>query len=82
MLEAGHGREDANRVGYPSASDRANVTSPEPSDSRQPEPLSSHGYHITIGDGDDSFFALCISEGDSDTAWLMSDTVHSLESMR
>jgi len=44
--------------------------------------LSSRGYHITIGDGDDSFFALCISEADSETAWLMSDTVRSLESMR
>ena len=55
---------------------------PEPSDDSPREPLSSRGYHIDIGDGHDSFFALCISERDSETAWLMSDTVCALESMR
>lgn len=58
------------------------MNQPEPSDNPQRESLSSRGYHITIGDGHDSFFALCISERDSETAWLMSDTVCSLDSMR
>lgn len=44
--------------------------------------LTSHGYHITVDDGRDSFFALSIEDDDSDDAWLMSDTVRALDEMR
>jgi hypothetical protein len=44
--------------------------------------LRSRGYHITLEDGRDSFFALSIEDPDSEDAWLISDTVHSLEAMR
>ncbi|MFA9418046.1 hypothetical protein [Natrinema sp. HArc-T2] len=43
--------------------------------------LVSRGYRITVDDGRDSFFAICIEEPDSETAWIMSDTVRSLEEM-
>lgn len=44
--------------------------------------LTSRGYRITVDDGRDSFFAVCLEEPDSETAWLMSDTVRTLEEMR
>lgn len=44
--------------------------------------LTSQGYHITVDDGRDSFFALSIEVDDSDDAWLMSDTVRALDEMR
>lgn len=44
--------------------------------------LTSEAYHITVDEGRDSFYALSIEREDSDTAWLMSDTVRSLEGMR
>ncbi|ELY63962.1 hypothetical protein [Natrinema versiforme] len=44
--------------------------------------LQSRGYHITVDDGRDSFFALSIEDPTSEDAWLMSDTVVSLEEMR
>ena len=44
--------------------------------------LTSSAYHITLDEGRESFYALCIEEPDSETAWLMSDTVRSLESLR
>lgn len=43
--------------------------------------LRSEGYRITLDDGRDSFFALSVEEVDSETAWLMSDTVCCLEAM-
>ena len=43
--------------------------------------LVSRGYRITVDDGRDSFYAICIEEQDSETAWIMSDTVRSLEDM-
>ena len=46
------------------------------------EPLRSRGYHITVDDGRDSFFALSIERADSETAWLMSDTVLALDEMQ
>ena len=49
---------------------------------KQGEQLESRGYHITVDDGRDSFFALSIERADSETAWLMSDTVYSLTEMR
>jgi hypothetical protein len=44
--------------------------------------LRSRGYHITLEDGRDSFFALSIEDPESEEAWLISDTVHSLAEMR
>ncbi|WP_265112185.1 hypothetical protein [Halosolutus halophilus] len=58
------------------------MTSAEPNAIEDGEPLRSRGYHITVDDGRDSFFALSIERADSDTAWLMSDTVLALDEMR
>ncbi len=44
--------------------------------------LASSGYRITVDEGRDSFFAICIEEPDNETAWIMSDTVRSLEKMQ
>lgn len=44
--------------------------------------LTSRGYQITVDEGRDSFFAICIEEPESETAWIMSDTVQTLEEMR
>ncbi|WP_433627573.1 hypothetical protein [Halomicrococcus sp. NG-SE-24] len=44
--------------------------------------LASRGYKITVDEGRDSFFAICIEEPESETAWIMSDTVKTLEEMR
>ena len=44
--------------------------------------LTSEAYHITVDGGRDSFYALSIEREDSDTAWLMSDTVRSLAEMQ
>lgn len=52
-----------------------------PSPTESP-PITSETYHITIDGGSDSFFALSIERQDSDTAWLMSDTVRALDEMR
>jgi hypothetical protein len=46
-----------------------------------PSPITSRAYHITLDDRD-SFFALSIEREGSETAYLMSDTVHSLDEMR
>lgn len=46
------------------------------------ELLSSQGYRISVDDGRESFFALCIEDPDNDDAWLMSDTVRSLEDLQ
>lgn len=61
--------------------------SPSDIDNALPAPdtsqeLTARGYRITVDDGRDSFFAICLGEPDSDTAWIMSDTVHSPEEMR
>ena len=52
-------------------------TEPEPV-----PPLTAEGYRITVDDGRESFFALSIEEADSETAWLISDTVCALDTMR
>ena len=57
------------------------MSSPE-SPSDEPSALTSRGFRITVDDGRDSFFAVCIEEPGSDTAWIMSDTVRSLDEMR
>ena len=53
----------------------------EPSLPDRIDSLESRGYRITVDDGRDSFYALSIEDPDDDDAWLMSDTVCSLESM-
>ncbi|MFP4625001.1 MAG: hypothetical protein ACLFNI_00235 [Natronomonas sp.] len=45
-------------------------------------PVTSRAYRITVDDGRDSFFALSIEESGNESAWLISDTVRSLETMR
>lgn len=45
-------------------------------------PVTSRAYRITVDDGRDSFFALSIEESENEAAWLMSDTVESLDTMR
>jgi hypothetical protein len=44
--------------------------------------LTSQGYHITVDDGRDSFYAISIEDPDADDAYVMSDTVYSLDEMR
>jgi len=44
--------------------------------------VTSRAFRITVDDGRDSFYALSIEEEDSETAWLISDTVHGLDGMR
>ncbi len=58
------------------------MTAAEPNGTGDTDRLESRGYHITVDDGRDSFFALSIERADSDTAWLMSDTVYTLDEMR
>jgi len=57
------------------------VTTAERTDGDDAPSLTSHAYHITVDDGRDSFYALSIEREDSETAWLMSDTVRSLAGM-
>ncbi len=47
-----------------------------------PVPLRSRGYRITVDDGRESFWALCIEADTTEDAWLMSDTVVSLKHVR
>lgn len=42
-------------------------------------PLTSQGYRISVDDGRESFYALCIEDPDNEDAWIMSDTVRSLD---
>jgi hypothetical protein len=44
--------------------------------------LTSQGYHITVDDGRDSFYAISIEDPDAEDAYVMSDTVYSLDEMR
>ena len=53
------------------------------SDSRdEASALTTRGYEITVDGGRDTFFALSIEEPDNEAAWIMSDTVCSLDAMR
>lgn len=54
----------------------------QPADDPPSAELRSEAYHITIDDGSDSFCALSLESPDNDEAWLISDTVTSLDSMR
>ena len=55
--------------------------SPQPAD-HAPDELETEAYHITVDGGRDSFCALSIEAPDNDRAWLISDSVVSLEEMR
>ncbi|MBX0286009.1 hypothetical protein [Haloarcula salinisoli] len=54
----------------------------QPPDTPPAAELQSEAYHITVDDGADSFCALSIESPENDQAWLISDTVTALESMR
>ncbi|MDG5818139.1 hypothetical protein [Natronococcus sp. A-GB7] len=54
----------------------------DPTPSERTTELRSESYRITVDDGRDSFFALSIEDAENEEAWLMSDTVYALESMR
>jgi hypothetical protein len=58
------------------------VTSIETEDPADLDPLTTAAYHVTVDGGRDSFYALSIEREDSDTAYLMSDTVVALDEMR
>ena len=58
------------------------MTSAESNGTEEHELLRSRGYHITVDDGRESFFALSIERPNSETAWIMSDTVYALDEMR
>lgn len=44
--------------------------------------VTSEAYRITVDEGRETFFALCMEENGNDQGWLMSDTVRSLENRR
>ena len=77
------GRIGGNRASYPCQSVSPGVTT-DATDAAETEPpaITSEAYHITVDGGEDSFYALCIEREDSETAYLMSDTVRSLDAMR
>ncbi|MEF8841200.1 MAG: hypothetical protein V5A62_06185 [Haloarculaceae archaeon] len=54
----------------------------EPTEGEEGAPITSSAYRITVDEGRDSFFALCIEDPTRETAWLMSDTVRSLDGCR
>lgn len=58
------------------------MNTPKSDATDETDDLVGRGYRITVDDGRESFFALSIEEPDSDTAWLMSDTVRELGEMR
>ena len=59
------------------------MTSVDSDPARDSPPIRTRGFQIHLDEGRESFFALCMEErANSDTAWLMSDTVHSLDEMR
>lgn len=58
------------------------VTIPEPDPSDRHVPLTSRAFRITLDGGRETFDALEIADGRCPEAYLMSDTVRSLEEMR
>ena len=44
--------------------------------------LRTRGYRITVDDGRDSFYAICLEEPNNDAAWIMSDTACVLDDVR
>jgi hypothetical protein len=58
------------------------VTGCQSTEGKEGASITSSAYRITVDGGRDSFFALCIEDPSLETAWLMSDTVRSLEELR
>jgi hypothetical protein len=58
------------------------VTACEPTEGDEGATITSSAYRITVDEGRDSFFALCIEDATREAAWLMSDTVRSLDELR
>lgn len=58
------------------------VTACEPTEGDEGASITSSAYRITVDEGRDSFFALCIEDSSREAAWLMSDTVRSLAESR
>ncbi|MDX1748658.1 MAG: hypothetical protein R3324_22220 [Halobacteriales archaeon] len=54
----------------------------EPPEGAEGVSLTSSAYRITVDEGRESFFALCIEDPNLESAWIMSDTVRSLEASR
>lgn len=70
------------RLSYTRRFPRACVVPAEPNAPDRIDALCSRSYRITVDDGRDSFYALSIEDPEREEAWLMSDTVYALESMR
>ena len=67
------------------APDRGSDRDPDPApdpDPDGPPPVRSRGLRVTVDGGRESFFGLSIERTDSDAAWIVSDTVRSLENAR
>lgn len=58
------------------------VTACESTEGEEGASITSSAYRITVDEGRDSFFALCIEDPSREAAWLMSDTVESLDGCR
>ena len=58
------------------------MSEPTPTSPAEGTPLTSSGYRITLDEGRDAFYALCIEDPDYDGMWLMSDTVRDLQDAR
>ncbi|MFW5963499.1 MAG: hypothetical protein ACOCQM_01440 [Natronomonas sp.] len=58
------------------------MNTPESDATDESDGLVGRGYRITVDEGRESFFALSIEDPARESAWLMSDTVRSLEEMR
>lgn len=76
------GQPDRNRLLLESRDPTRSVTACEPTEGDEGASLTSSAYRITVDGGRDSFYALCIEEPTRETAWLMSDTVRSLDELR
>ena len=68
-----------NRACYASESPSSGVSESTPTSPPEGAPLTTSGYRITVDEGRDSFYALCIEAPDHDEMWLMSDTVRTLQ---
>jgi hypothetical protein len=70
------------RAGYPFEIPTVGVRDSTPESPRKERLLTSNGYHISVDDGRESFYALCIENPDDEDMWLLSDTVRSLRKTR
>lgn len=71
-----------NRAGYACETPNNDVSDSTPETVHEGDSLTSSGYHISVDEGRDSFYALCIEDPDDEDRWLMSDTVRSLRDLR